>query len=293
MSARHRHDARRLRGRPWTAIARPEGRDAAARLARARLPGLHVAEPHARPAARVPLLQPAGAGVGASSRSARRTRTAQAANSVGFARYDVDRREPADAAERSRRALALNFTDVRCKATSPTTPAQLQVDHDAADHRQAGTGPSADASRRRSATGLPGDGAVHGDGARRIGSTCSLATSFNAVDARRGRRRSKRVDLAARRRAGLRRRLRRPRLDHAEHAVRDPGRLRPVGQPAAAIAWRAGARPAARIERRDRRRGRHARAPREAQRALDRPAGRAGRRVRAARAPTSRSAASC
>ena len=43
------------------AYVRPEGRDADARLAGARLPGVHGAEPPARAAARQPFVQPAGA----------------------------------------------------------------------------------------------------------------------------------------------------------------------------------------------------------------------------------------
>ena len=87
--------------------ARPAGRVADARLARAGIPGVRLSGPHTRPAARVRLLQPAGGASPASSRSAPPTRTARLRPRSGFVRFAVQIGDPATPADEADVALRL------------------------------------------------------------------------------------------------------------------------------------------------------------------------------------------
>ena len=102
--------------------ARPQGRDV--RSARRSCPpsAVHGAEPHARAAARVRVVQPAGARVEpADGRHARRP-TARSANAVGFGEVQGDRRR---ARRRGRLRRVVRVQPHRrpaCRARWPTTP---------------------------------------------------------------------------------------------------------------------------------------------------------------------------
>ena len=121
-------------------LCAPEGRLAAAGVARAGLSGVLGTEPtHGPPLGFASCNPPAQASgnltVGTPDANG------QAANSVGSVRFAVVAGDPATGADEADVAMSFSLTDVRVRSTLADYTGQLAVHCDRADHRQAATAP--------------------------------------------------------------------------------------------------------------------------------------------------------
>ena len=120
---------RPARGRDDRRLPAAGGRDAAARVAGPRVPGVHVAERAARAAARPPVLQPARTAVGdLDGRDRRRQRLRR---ELGRIRAVLPSRpgNPSTPADEADVGFELSATDVRCAGTSTACPGGLGSDY--------------------------------------------------------------------------------------------------------------------------------------------------------------------
>ena len=141
---------RRDPGPPRARLPAAEGREPAARVARARLPGLHLTQPRSTAAARVRLVQPARAALGPPhGRHARRERQ-RAPTRSGSMRFGVFPGNPSTPRRRGRRERRRSASPTcAAAATCPTTPASCRPSRPCASPTATTISPPAAATTRR------------------------------------------------------------------------------------------------------------------------------------------------
>ena len=126
----------RLATDPHQRLPPPQGRDPDPDLAGAGLQAVHLAQPHPRPAARLPLLRPAPAQPRASSRSAPPTPTASPPRASSIVQHRRAARRPLDTRRRGRPA-PVRDGQRRAPGLGPLRlHGHARGPHEPADHRQ-------------------------------------------------------------------------------------------------------------------------------------------------------------